>query len=66
MAAEDTFYFRAIIMLTGGFLGSGLSACTLFSGRYSVGTLSGLSFTFNPFPEKNSSLQIIHTLIVYP
>ena len=50
----DQIKLLLLLMLTGGFLGKGLSACTLFSGRYSVGTLSGLSFTLNPFPDKKN------------
>ena len=60
-----------IIMLTGGFLGGSFSTFTHFSGRYWAGTLSALSFTFNPCPENKSYMKIrnsqnkIHNLYDY-
>ena len=38
-------------------LDSRFSACTVFPGRYLVGTLSGLTFTSNPCPEKQQSTE---------
>ena len=66
MVRQIKLLLLLLLMLTGGFLGKGLSACTFFSGRYSVGTLSGLSFTLNPFPEKKPSRGPIDTENTHP